>query len=632
MSKHGSLRLVLGVFVGALLMMPAAAMAETAYPDGGATPSSFSSGSDGWTDTNHECTLLLGILTNAACTVTNGVSATTGNPPGSLEASYETAVGLLGALDITKGTSTFSSPSFTINGTAASIKGGTLTYDSEAEIQALLDLGGQATVTLTLFNDTAGTSLAMPTQTLACGPIILVNSPCNTSFATSAMAVPAGDLIPGDSYHIELTTNFTSELIQAAIGDISVYYDNVGLVVDDGTATGGPPLVETLDPSGVTDTKAEINGSVNPEGLPSTYHFDFGTSTSYGTIIPVPDAPAGSGVLPVQVFQPVTGLTACTTYHYRIFASNSAGGAHGADATFETNCAPSATTLAVAPISATTGDFNGSITPDGQATTYYYEFGTSPTSFTGVTPVRSAGDGDMAIMPLTEPVPGLSPSTTYYVQLVATNPLGTTLGGVVSFATPAQSGPGPTGPIGSVGPAGVAGANGTNGTNGTNGAPGAAGAPGAVGPAGPVSAASTAPTTVIVSNGSSKALLRISTSTVQAGTQGRRKGQVRLTIFCKSITGQDCAGTVKLRTINPINPSSLGKQATPTRVTFITFAYQLGKGKVGVAIGQLASEKLDRIEQLKTVAVDIDVQVTDSSGNRQIIVQPGHLVAVKSPV
>jgi hypothetical protein len=137
---------------------------------------------------------------------------------------------------------------------------------------------------------------------------------------------------------------------------------------------------------------------------------------------------------------------------------------------------------------------------------------------------------------------------------------------------------------------------------------------------------------VIVENGSSKALLRITTSDVQAGTQGRRKGQVRLSIFCKSITGQDCAGTVKLRTINPINPSSLGKQLTPTRVTFITFAYQLAKGKLGVAIGQLSPEKLDLISERKREAVDIDVQVTDAGGNRQVIEQPGELIAVKSPV
>jgi hypothetical protein len=616
MAKHGSLRLVLGVIAGLALVMPAAAMADTTYPGGGALPSQFSAGSEGWSSTNSSCALLFGLLPNAACTVTNGVDATTGNPAGSLETSYETAVNLL---TLAQGTSTFSSPSFTVTGP---VMGASFTLDDQAQIAALLDVGGSAVTTANLVDETTGTTTLVYSETLSCGPLFLVTKTCATGFTTNAVAVPTADVVAGDSYHIDLTTVFTSSLIQAALGSITVNYDNVGLTVNDGTPTGGPPEVETLDADGITANKAEINALVNPEGLPSTYHFDFGTSTSYGTVVPIPDAPAGSGTIPVEVFVPVTGLTSCTTYHYRIFASNSSGGAHGDDATFNTNCAPAATTLPAGPLSATTADFNGSVTPNGPPTTYFYEWGTT-TAYGTVTPTVSAGDGDMVIQPLTTPIAGLTPSTTYHYQLVATNSLGTTQGGDQSFTTPPQSGPGPTGPAG------------TNGTNGTNGAVGPAGAPGAAGAQGPpglTTAASTAPTTVIINNGSSKGLLRISTSTVQAGTQGRRKGQVRLSIFCKSITGQDCSGTVKIRTINPINPSSLGKHLTPVRVTFITFAYQLAKGKLGVAIGQLSPEKLALITERKTEAVNISVQVSDAGGNRQIIVEAGHLVAVKSPV
>src|SRR5665811_394809 len=109
MSKHGSLRLVLGAIAGLALVVPAAASADTTYPGGGAQPSQFSAGSEGWTDTNHECALVLDLLQNAVCTITNGVDATTGNPAGSLETTYETAVNLLG---LATGTSTFTSPSF----------------------------------------------------------------------------------------------------------------------------------------------------------------------------------------------------------------------------------------------------------------------------------------------------------------------------------------------------------------------------------------------------------------------------------------------------------------------------------------------------------------------------------------
>jgi predicted lipoprotein with Yx(FWY)xxD motif len=63
------------------------------------------------------------------------------------------------------------------------------------------------------------------------------------------------------------------------------------------------------------------------------YHFEYGTTTAYGTSVPVPEGDAGVEAI-ATVSQTVTGLTPNTTYHYRLVASNAGGKGESPDATF----------------------------------------------------------------------------------------------------------------------------------------------------------------------------------------------------------------------------------------------------------------------------------------------------------
>ena len=79
----------------------------------------------------------------------------------------------------------------------------------------------------------------------------------------------------------------------------------------------------------------QFQSTVNAQGLPTSYHFDYGQTTSYGASVPEPDASAGSGSTP----QPVTytfsaSLEPGITWHCRIVATNSAGTTHGNDVEF----------------------------------------------------------------------------------------------------------------------------------------------------------------------------------------------------------------------------------------------------------------------------------------------------------
>jgi hypothetical protein len=94
------------------------------------------------------------------------------------------------------------------------------------------------------------------------------------------------------------------------------------------------PTATTNPATAVTDVGATLAGSVDPKRAPTSYRFEYGTTTAYGKTTAPADAGSGSGS--VAVGAPVTGLAPATTYHYRVVASNAAGVVHGGDQTFTT--------------------------------------------------------------------------------------------------------------------------------------------------------------------------------------------------------------------------------------------------------------------------------------------------------
>lgn len=77
----------------------------------------------------------------------------------------------------------------------------------------------------------------------------------------------------------------------------------------------------------------------------------------------------------------------------------------------------------------------GTVDPEGEATTYWFEYSTSP-SFAAVTKttVSLAGSSSSA-QPARAAISGLSPNTTYHYRLIASNPSGATTGTAATFAT-----------------------------------------------------------------------------------------------------------------------------------------------------------------------------------------------------
>ena len=75
-----------------------------------------------------------------------------------------------------------------------------------------------------------------------------------------------------------------------------------------------------------------LNGSVDPNGANVTVWLDIGTTTTYE----FPSAVQNFGLNPVNFSQLLIGLTAGTTYHYRVVATNDTGTSRGMDRTLRT--------------------------------------------------------------------------------------------------------------------------------------------------------------------------------------------------------------------------------------------------------------------------------------------------------
>lgn len=92
------------------------------------------------------------------------------------------------------------------------------------------------------------------------------------------------------------------------------------------------PEVLSVDYAEVDFNPREIRltGWVYPENHETHYHFEYGATTAYGTVLPAPDANAGSGFTSVRASQTLTGM-AEGVYHYRLVATNSTGTSYGED-------------------------------------------------------------------------------------------------------------------------------------------------------------------------------------------------------------------------------------------------------------------------------------------------------------
>ena len=179
------------------------------------------------------------------------------------------------------------------------------------------------------------------------------------------------------------------------------------------------PIVTAGATTGVGNTAATLHGTVNPNGLATTYQFRYGPTSALGSVSPTTAASAGAGTAGVPVSTKLSGLSPDTTYYVQLVASNSAGSASTAVKTFKTtgNPAPTTTTSPAVDVSRYGATLVGVINPNNQTTAYHFDFGlTTSYGFQSASKTVAAGTTPVAV---SITLPGLQPGQVYHYRLVA---------------------------------------------------------------------------------------------------------------------------------------------------------------------------------------------------------------------
>jgi len=99
-----------------------------------------------------------------------------------------------------------------------------------------------------------------------------------------------------------------------------------------------PPGASTGEATNITASSATLNGAVNPNKEETTYFFEYGKTTAYGT--KTPDVVVSGSNSGNSVEANITGLEPGTLYHFRLVARSAGGTDLGADKTFTTTGQP----------------------------------------------------------------------------------------------------------------------------------------------------------------------------------------------------------------------------------------------------------------------------------------------------
>jgi len=242
------------------------------------------------------------------------------------------------------------------------------------------------------------------------------SAPACTGVPTSAMTNWEGKctFVTSGVYKFESSTLFDEE--NTLYGKAN--YRKYEIVV------AGTPTDLTTSASGETQTEAMLNGSIDPEGNTVEYHFEYEgpgvigkQSTPTATLS---EADFTSHSVSVQV----TGLEPGMIYHFQLVATYGVGktSVSGATQMFKTHAvtAPTATTLAAEGFKETEVTLKGTVNPGGEATEYFFEYGTD-THYglkTETATLQASGGSNQGV---SATLKGLAPGTEYHFRLVAKN-------------------------------------------------------------------------------------------------------------------------------------------------------------------------------------------------------------------
>ncbi len=211
------------------------------------------------------------------------------------------------------------------------------------------------------------------------------------------------------------------------------------------TSSKKEPVIQEEKVAAEGPFEAGLQAEVNPEYQETTCVFEYATSEAaigkagQATTVACPTV-LGKGGAPVgpsagehgELLGPwihISGLTANTTYYYRVIATNETGMTDGTIEEYTTPALEAPSVLFQFTLSTTgsSASVEAYINPKYQETSCHVEYGVEPLLMSGVRSVpcepEQLGDGDnfSFVSPPTATLTGLAPRTVYYYRFVAEN-------------------------------------------------------------------------------------------------------------------------------------------------------------------------------------------------------------------
>jgi hypothetical protein len=196
--------------------------------------------------------------------------------------------------------------------------------------------------------------------------------------------------------------------------------------------TTGLPSAVTESASGITNTGAVLNATVNPNGWPASVWLEWGITSNYGNS--TPHQFLGDGTTNIAVSAAITNLLSGRDYHFRVVAEIPEGRVYGDDVVVTLPALDPMILASPRPLGSDSAFLSGTINSQSALVTKaWFQWGET-TNYDHTTSVQDVKDGNIATT-IGETIGGLLRNTTYHCELVASNALGLFHSGDIAFTT-----------------------------------------------------------------------------------------------------------------------------------------------------------------------------------------------------
>jgi hypothetical protein len=156
--------------------------------------------------------------------------------------------------------------------------------------------------------------------------------PDGTVLAIGGLAETAGSIEGADG-----AARFSGPMALAVDAAGRLYVaDQNNSRISRGTPASYAPAATLAALTGLSSSAVTLQGIVTPNGLATTALFDYGSTPAFGSTAGASPS-ASQGVAPQNVTASVTGLSAGTTYHYRLAVTNADGTQYSNTGSFTTH-------------------------------------------------------------------------------------------------------------------------------------------------------------------------------------------------------------------------------------------------------------------------------------------------------